>query len=144
MEIREVPWQATLKLRSEVLRPGLPIEKSHFPGDDAETTFHLAALIDSDVAGIATFFPEASPLFSARHPYRLRGMAVDPTRRRAGIGRQLVLAGEKKLRGLACDLLWFNAREAAFDFYVSLGYRFASDMFEIEGVGPHKVMYKKF
>lgn len=142
--ISEVPWQSTLTLRRDVLRPGLPLEQSHFPCDQGPSTFHLGAHQDDKIVGVATYFPEISPLLPAKKAYRLRGMAVDPALRRSGIGRHLIIAGEKKLAALNCDLLWFNAREAAFSFYAALGYQFLGELFEIPGIGPHKVMYKRF
>lgn len=121
---------------------------SEFPCDLDSKTFHLGGYLDLKLVGIATFHPENLPSeisFRDRgqRPYRLRGMAVDPDIHRRGIGRHLLAAGETVLQDLGCDLLWFNARENAFQFYESLGYSFSSEIFDIPGVGPHKVMLKK-
>lgn len=158
----QISWQQTLPLRQSVLRPGLPPEQSHFPGDEDEGTFHIGA-IDPEtqqVVGIGSFRrdilpsqpdlinPDGSPLSAsvreARNPYRLRGMAVDPAYRRRGIGDRVLQTGETELLRQGCELLWFNARSDAFKFYESNGYQFASPLFSINGVGPHKVMLKKF
>lgn len=70
-------------------------------------------------------------------------MAVDPLHHRKGIGGKLLVEGERMLLARQADLLWFNARENAFKFYESMGFRYASEIFDIPGVGPHKVMFKK-
>lgn len=159
---QKIRWQDTLPLRQSVLRPGLPPEQSHFPGDDDEGTFHLGAVNSSTqiVVGIGSFRRDALPaqpallapdgsalsdeILKALKPYRLRGMAVHPDFRRQGIGDRILQAGEAELRHLGCEILWFNARIDAFKFYHSNGYEFASELFSINGVGPHKVMLKKF
>lgn len=130
-------------LRQKVLRPGLPRQESIFDCDAWPETFHLGFFKQGRLAGIATFFPEKYAAFKAEKPFRLRGMAVDPQFHRQGIGRQLLSAGENELQVKKVDLLWFNARENAFAFYQSMGFQFVTDLFDIPGVGPHKVMLKK-
>lgn len=127
-----------------MLRPNLPIEESHFDCDTKPQTFHLGGYFQGELVGIATFFPESCPQFPARFPFRLRGMAVDPAKQGLGIGKLILQHGERELIEKDSDLLWFNARESAFRFYQSMNYQFASELFEIPGVGPHKVMLKKF
>lgn len=126
-----------------MLRPNLPIEESHFDCDSKPQTFHLGGYFQGELVGIATFFPEDCPQFKATLPYRLRGMAVDPLKQGLGIGKLILHHGELALIEKNSDLLWFNARETAFRFYQSMSYQFASELFEIPGVGLHKVMLKK-
>ncbi len=144
MEVRRVPAESTLHLRSSTLRQGLPLEASIFDNDDLPETIHYGAFLSDSLVGVGTFFPEKFPGLAARHPFRLRGMAVDPQVRRSGAGRALLVAAEKDLRAAGVDLLWFNAREAAFSFYSAVGYEFFGELFDIPGVGPHKVMFKRF
>lgn len=145
MKTRRIQWEETLDLRSRVLRPGMPIEACYFNNDREIETLHFGTF-DKDKALIAvgTFHPESFVNMSAVKPFRLRGMAVDPERRRRGAGRELLIHAEKELRNISVDFLWFNARQVAFDFYQALGYQFYGDVFDIEDVGPHKVMYKRF
>lgn len=117
--------------------------ESEFPCDQLETTFHLGARFKDVLCGIATFFPEDSGKIDSENPYRLRGMAVDPQFHRQGIGRKILTKGLEILRDRNVDLLWFNAREEAFEFYESMGFAFATKMFVIPDVGPHKVMYRR-
>ena len=42
-----------------------------------------------------------------------------------------------------CNLLWFNARETAVDFYKKMGYTVIGESFIINDIGTHFVMYKK-
>lgn len=144
MLIKKIPWQETLDLRSRVLRPGLPIREAQFKGDDAPETIHYGVFEGGQILGVATFFPETFPELKAKNPFRLRGMAVDPARRRTGAGRALLEFAEKELSARSVDLIWFNAREVAFPFYLALGYEFCGGLFDLPGVGPHKVMFKTF
>jgi GNAT superfamily N-acetyltransferase len=146
MKIQLISRNETFELRHRVLRPSQPQSAVEYKEDLRPGTFHLGALIDSAIVGVATFTPEAVPsiLPPAMQPFRLRGMAVDPLMKRQGVGRQILLTAEQRLIKLNCDLLWFNAREAAFQFYESLDFEYAGDLFEIEPIGPHKVMYKRF
>lgn len=159
--LQNIHWRDTLPLRQAVLRPGLPPAASHFPGDEEEDTFHVGAVDPATglVVGIGTFrrdpLPAAPALILADGrplpeadrarplPYRLRGMAVHPDHRRRGIGEKILREGERQLRARGAGLLWFNARRDAFAFYAANGYEFVSELFSIDGVGPHKVMLKR-
>jgi GNAT superfamily N-acetyltransferase len=142
-EIRVVDAEATLEMRSRVMKPFLTPQECRNPGDDDPLTLHLAAYQGDRIVGIATFLPEAHLFFpKAKTPYRLRGMASDPSLHRQGVGRSLVDEGVRRLVQRGCDLLWFNAREKAFPFYEALGYTMVGEMFDIDRIGPHKVMYK--
>ena len=113
MIIKPISSQQTLDLRHRVLRPGLPIEACHFDGDDSPETVHYGAFLGDSIIGIATFFPENALFIESQKPYRLRGMAVDPSRRRTGAGRAIIGFAERQLQEFAVDLIWFNARENA-------------------------------
>jgi GNAT superfamily N-acetyltransferase len=144
MKIRVINRSETFDLRHRVLRPTQPLTSVEFKEDLRPGTFHLGAVHEGSILGIATFTPEATPavLPNSMNPFRLRGMAVEPSLKRQGVGRNLLTFAEQKLVHLGCDLLWFNARESAFDFYANLNFQFIGDLFEIETVGLHKVMYK--
>lgn len=146
MQLRFVRPEQVLDLRAKVLKPFLQPHECVLPGDDDPLGFHLGASLELDgpLIGIATFMMERHPsLFAEYHHHaRLRGMASDPSTRRLGVGRRLVLQGIDELERRGADLLWFNARETAFAFYESLGFLYASEMFDLPQIGPHKVMYK--
>lgn len=145
-EIRFISAMETHPLRARVLRPGRPFNEAQFDCDHLPDCFHLGAFANENVPiGVATLYPETSPLWpKVVASFRLRGMAVDPAWRRHHIGRQLLLAAETEVLRRGGQLLWFNAREAAFPFYRACGYVEHSELFDIPGVGPHKVMMKRF
>lgn len=60
-----------------------------------------------------------------------------------GLGKELLLAGEKELQK-TCEkpLLWFNARESAVDFYSKFGYSKIGEPFMIPNVCVHIVMFR--
>jgi len=146
-KIKEVDFRDTLSLRCKVLKPHLTEQECINPGDLRSGSFHFAAFsinssFDAEPLGIASFEIENHPQLKANLAYRLRGMATDESARNVGLGRQLVLLGETKIRSQNGDLLWFNAREIAFPFYQSLGFQSWGEIFDISPIGPHKVMYK--
>jgi GNAT superfamily N-acetyltransferase len=124
------------------LKPHLSEADCVNPGDLQPDTFHLAAIYENGIVGIASFEMESHPDLPAQNPARLRGMATDPNFHRKGIGRNLVNRGIEILRTNNVDLLWFNARINAFPFYQSLGFDFHGEYFDLPKIGPHKVMYK--
>ncbi|MBX2995192.1 MAG: GNAT family N-acetyltransferase [Bdellovibrionaceae bacterium] len=146
MHFRFIRAEQTLELRAKVLKPFLQPHECVVPGDDDPNGFHLGASLELDgpLIGIASFMMERHPALFLEHQNhaRLRGMASDPTVRRRGVGRGLVLRGLQELGPRGADLLWFNARANAFAFYESLGFLYASEMFDLPQIGPHKVMYK--
>jgi ribosomal protein S18 acetylase RimI-like enzyme len=55
----------------------------------------------------------------------------------------LVTHAEELLKSQKVDLIWFNARENAADFYQKMGYEIMGNAFDIPDVGIHYVMWKK-
>ena len=141
--IRPIQASETYKMRLEILRPNETLEKCMYPGDKVQGAVHLGAFFEGRLVGIVTCSPEASHLFVAPRQFRIRGMAVLPEFRRHNIGSELVAEIEEHLRLDGPVWIWFNAREVAFRFYESLGYQYASAIFEMEGIGPHRVMFKE-
>lgn len=129
-----------LGLRHAVLRPGRPLESARFAGDDDPATVHLAArLVDSGaVVGCATLM--RSP-YGDEPAWQLRGMATRADLVRRGIGGAVLDAAERAVRERGGPpLLWCNARLAAVPFYERGGWRVASAVFDVPGIGPHHVM----
>ena len=139
-KIQEISAEQTYRLRHKLLRPLESLEACAFIEDTWTGAFHLGAFVDETLVGIASFFPQAYKDYP--NAYRLRGMASDSTRHGQGIGRSLLEAAFIELNKRSVSTLWCNAREVAFGFYEKMGFRYDSEMFEIPGVGPHKVMLK--
>ncbi len=144
IDIQFVPAEAIYSLRHKVLRPHQTLNDCIYPADAWANTFHLAAKINGQIVGIATFHEEESSDLKADLPYRLRGMATDFSFHQQGIGRKVLESGMQELKRRNCDLLWFYAREIAFPFYEKLGFSYLGPLFDIPGIGPHKTMYKYF
>ena len=127
-------------LRHAVLRAGKPREAARYPGDDAPSTRHFAAVEGGHVICCLTFLRSE---WEGQPAWQLRGMATAPERRRGGIGQKLLLHAEAALRHeTPGDSFWCNARSGAVGFYEKLGWRVVSAEFDIAGVGPHVKMEK--
>jgi len=60
-----------------------------------------------------------------------------------GFGKLLLDEAEKTLKNQGVEILWCNARTVALGFYKKLGYQLVGNVFQVEQVGPHFVMFKK-
>ena len=133
-----------IALRQAVLRPGLPREASIYNVDALPTTRHLVAVVDGDarIVGCATIFPE--PFEGRADASRLRGMAVAPEVRGAGVGRKILLAIDEMMRAhTPVPLLWCNARVTAIGFYQRCGWTVVSGEFDVPGIGLHVNMTRQ-
>ncbi len=141
IQVRLISAAEALPLRAQVLRPGQPLQNAVLPHDQREDTFHVGAFSNGHLVCVATFHEDVFPELKAERPYRLRGMGTNTAFHGQGLGRMVLEYGLQILRERGCDLMWCNAREAAFPFYERLGLQYLGDMFDITGIGPHKVMY---
>ncbi len=141
-DIRLVKPHETYGLRHSILRPHQPIEACRYDGDFSPSAFHIGGFLNHNIVCILSGYEEVHPDLKAQKPFRLRAMATAPHLRRQGWAKDALLRAEQEVRARGGDLIWFNAREVAFPFYVSMGYDYFSDMFEIVPIGPHKVMGK--
>jgi GNAT superfamily N-acetyltransferase len=146
-EIREVSTVDTFALRHSVLRPHQSIDDCQYPGDNETTTFHVGAVKDKTIIGIATVLRDVESRyqkFDSEQQMRLRGMAVAPDQQGQGIGRAILNSCLEIAQQRDCRVFWCNARLIAVDFYLAAGFQILNDeTFEIEGIGPHHVMFKK-
>ena len=141
--IRFIQVEDTLAIRNDILREGkLTLDQCRFPGDEAEAAFHLGYFDQEKLVCIATFHPKDHEKFAGKG-FQLRGMATLEAYRGKGIGNQVVNFAIVYLRGQKANYLWCNARKAALQFYIGLGFEIVSDEFEVAGIGPHHVLYLK-
>ncbi len=145
--IRALESHETIAVRQLVLRPNQPIEACHFVGDEAADTFHFGAVTSAgEVIGVSTVLcchESRYQQFSSQRQLQLRAMAVLPDFQRQGTGKALLNVCLKEAAKRDCKTLWCNARSSAVDFYLKGGLSIVNeDAFEIEGVGPHHVMFK--
>jgi len=133
--VRVVGAEAVVDLRHRVLRCGLARETAIFPGDEAETSRHFAAVDENGrVVGCLTLHLNA---LEGEPAYKLRGMATDEAVRGTGVGKMLMEAAEQFVLGTQVRLMWCNARTSARGFYERMGWQVVSEVFEIPTAGPH-------
>jgi GNAT superfamily N-acetyltransferase len=142
-DLRPITAQQARIVRLPVLRAGFPPETAVFDHDDDPTTLHLGAFDGGRLVGVATFFPEPYPNDPAPTAWRLRGMATIPDMQRRGIGRALMLKGMDAATQAGAELMWFNARITALEFYRSLGFVAVGDEVVHPMSGAHYVMFKR-
>jgi predicted GNAT family N-acyltransferase len=112
----------THPLRASVLRSGTLSSEVRFDDDDRPDTVHLGITIDGAVVAISTWIPRAHPDHPNLVGVQLRGMATDPARRGAGLGRQLLEAGIERSAAAGAELVWARARDSALEFYLAHGF----------------------
>lgn len=156
--LRRATLDDIFALRHAELRPGLPRASAEFAGDGKPTTRHFAAFTTGaappspgdgtelrhsaasshDAIACTSFMVEP---YEGRAAHQMRGMATRADLVRRGVGSALLRYAIADLVAReAARLFWCNARIAAVPFYRGMGWRIASDVFDIPTVGPHRVM----
>jgi GNAT superfamily N-acetyltransferase len=141
--ILPIHYQETHMIRQEVLRKGKPIETCYFTGDTEKSTAHFGFFHEKQLIGVVSVFNSPSTLFQEKSQFQIRGMAVLDKFQQNGIGNQLLLHAENYCKQQKVEIIWFNAREKAVQFYKKTAYQILGDAFEIPEVGMHYVMYKQ-
>ena len=127
---------AHLDLRWKVLRVGKPRHTAHYEGIDIDPrTRFLVAYHENKMVGCSTL--QTDPRDGAI--YRIRGMAVDFEFQNNGIGSRIVEMLQKYAKENNSGI-WCNARIRAVPMYERRGFVIISEVFEIEGIGPHHDM----
>ncbi len=70
-------------------------------------------------------------------------MATLPNFRNKRAGSSLIQKAEQILKERKANILWCNGRITVTDYYKRLGFQEHGEIFEIEPIGLHKVLYKK-
>jgi len=146
MKILRISANDTYPIREEVLLPkGSPNNLIKFEGDDDEDiSFHLGAFKEGHLVSVASFFYERNPKFQDMHQYQLRGMATLAEYQNQGLSRELLKMAFPIIKQNFCTLLWCNARLNAQGFYEKVGFSVLDgNVFNIESIGPHVLMYKQ-
>lgn len=143
LELRRAALDEILPLRHAVLRPGLLLDTARFAGDDEPATRHFGAFPRPGGAAVACVSCMRRPRAGA-DAWQIRGMATRADLAGRGIGRALLTVA---LDGLRAEdgprLLWCNARVTALRFWERAAWTVASDVFDIPGVGPHRVLERR-
>lgn len=153
--VRRARVDEIFPLRHAVLRPGRRVSDSVYAEDD--DAVHVGAWEPNDgdgdmLVGCATVFPEpwtgttttgttiGTTTGPAPEPraWRLRGMAVDPSRQGTGIGGRVLAEAVGAAREAGAPLLWANARTTALRFYQRNGWVVAGEEYVTTDTGlPH-------
>ncbi|MDP9047813.1 MAG: GNAT family N-acetyltransferase [Bacteroidota bacterium] len=132
-----------LTIRKDILRPNLStLNDCRFPTDKLPGAFHLGLYLQGQLVCIASFHPQSYNKYTG-NGFQLRGMATVEKYRGRGLGNQLLNFAIVYLRGQKVNYLWCNARKTALQFYLDMGFEIISSEFEVQGVGPHYVLYAK-
>jgi GNAT superfamily N-acetyltransferase len=137
-DCRSIAAEDCVPLRSEVLRPGQPLDACRFPFE--EEWKHFGVFLSGSLISIVSAHPEAN--FGEQRAWRVRGMATSLSLQGRGAGGAALGALMGWARAEKVPLLWCNAREKAIPFYERHGFTVESELFDLRGVGPHKVMKK--
>ena len=149
IEVRLVGAEDVVALRRKVLRQGMPAETAIFPGDNEPEAFHLGAVRNHEIVGVATFLLRPYPLdAAASRAWQLRGMAVDPALQGQGVGTRILDSAIETLRHELFRrderhvpaILWCKARIKAVEFYRRNGWVTEGDEFDIANFGKHFLM----
>ncbi|MCY8520122.1 GNAT family N-acetyltransferase [Bacillus atrophaeus] len=141
--VNEISAEDTYEIRHMILRPHQTIEQCKYEQDKEEGSFHLGAFFDGTLISIASFYRQDHPLIEASPSYQMRGMATLPGYRKQRAGSTLVTRAEQKLADMGAKTVWCNARCHVQGYYEKLGWKDTGDPFDLPGIGPHIVMYKK-
>ena len=140
--VRRADLATIFGLRHAVLRSGLPEATARYDRDSADDAAHFGAFDGDALLGCVTIYREPLDREAA---WRLRGMAVADWAEGRRVGRALL--GEVDRHVIAAvgspRLVWCNARLPAVGFYERCGWATAGGVFEISGVGPHRVMVRR-
>ena len=143
IKIKQISGLDTIPIRHAVLRKGKPIEACPIPQDNLDSTYHFGLFYQDKLVGVCTFVIDRSPYFKDAIQYRLRAMGVLENYQGFHFGKQLLAHGVAFLKDKNVELLWFNARVIAINFYKNNDFETIGDVFDIPNVGDHYVMHKK-
>jgi predicted GNAT family N-acyltransferase len=137
---KQIPFGSSLHedaiaLRREILRKPLNLDFTELELSNESDSWHLAALIDHNLAGTLVLKPFGNKLC------KMRQVAVSSNMQGKGIGKKLVLFSEEFMAAKGIKKIELHARETAVPFYLSLNYSLIPSMFLEVGI-PHFKMFK--
>ncbi|MGN4426189.1 GNAT family N-acetyltransferase [Bacillus cereus group sp. MYBK30-1] len=141
--VKNIDGSETYVLRQKILRPNQLLADCKYSSDYEVDTFHLGAFVNDELISIASFSKEIHPDLQTGIHYRLRGMATLPNFRNQHAGGSLIHKATQVLRERKANILWCNGRITVTDYYKRIGFHEHGEIFEIDPLGLHKVMYKE-
>jgi GNAT superfamily N-acetyltransferase len=125
MDIRRIPWQATLPLRQRVLWPQASLAALQLADDEAG--LHFGAFAGDELICVAS-------LFIRDGEARLRKFATATPHQGRGLGSAMLRHLIEEARQAGCHALWCDARESALAFYRRFGLHEEGPRFHKEGL----------
>ncbi|MBD1380283.1 GNAT family N-acetyltransferase [Metabacillus arenae] len=142
MNIKQIKPEDTYEIRQKVLRPNQTINECKYEGDEFKGSFHIGAFAHEKLICIASFYHQAHLEIEGSCQYRLRGMATLEEFRNLKAGSNVIYFAENLLKKQGADVWWCNARTDVEAYYQKLGLCKKGDVFNIDPLGPHIIMYK--
>jgi GNAT superfamily N-acetyltransferase len=141
--IKHINPEDTYQIRHIVLRPNQTIDECKYADDFNQNAFHLGAFLHGKLISIASYYEEHNKNLEGKVQYRLRGMATLNDFRNLRAGSALIEFAEAILKNRRADNWWCNARISASSYYEKMGLSAFGEVFTIDPLGPHKLMWKK-
>src|SRR5687767_12023781 len=138
--IRPIAPEQMHVLRQRILRAHQTLAEMEYPGDRDADTIHFGAFDGDTLVGIASIYREQWKDDPQPGDWRLRGMAVDDSRRSGGIGAALLMARGEHISAHGGPRPWCYARTPACGFYEKFGLTTRSEVWDDGQIGPHVVM----
>ena len=147
MELVALTSDEVWPLRTVVLRPNYEEEGrlAEFEGDDDPSTHHYGLRThQGEIVAVLSYMRAQAPDELGQPAARLRGMAVAEGWRRQGLGARLLEGSLARLAIREPDLkvVWCHARVSAVEFYRREGFQRHGEVFEVDQIGPHVVMWR--
>lgn len=142
--VKQVQVEDIIPIRHCVLRKNKPIEDCYFTGDHHIDTYHLGVFLLNKLAGICTLVQNQKEINNFNFTHQLRGMAILPEYQGKYLGKELLDFLPDFLKQKNIAKVWCNARIHAVPFYQKNGYTCIKKPFDIQYIGMHQLMYKRY
>ncbi|MFK7826443.1 MAG: GNAT family N-acetyltransferase [Oligoflexales bacterium] len=135
--LKEVSVIGLMPMRIKILRPNGPESDCKFPGDHKPNSRHIGLYDSGFLAGIGSVIQESEDGQMDQGVWRIRGVAVEGSYRKQGIGSKIVEDLVKHVKAQGGKKIWCNARTSAIRLYQKHEFSVASDEFILPVIGPH-------
>jgi GNAT superfamily N-acetyltransferase len=142
IKIETITPEETYPIRHKVLRKRKPLESCIFEGNKCDSIFHFGFFENNGLKRVVSTYKQNSFIYYESVQFQVREMAIVDTEQKKGYRKLLMKYLEQFLNKEKTDLIWFNARESAVNFYKKLNYSTTEIPFEIKNIGTHLIMFK--
>ncbi len=124
LQIEQIPYYLTWKLRHEVMYPELTIEDIKLPEDPEG--LHFGLFTENTLTSVLS-------LFENNQEVQLRKFATVCAQQGKGFGQQLLVYAIHFVKDTGAKRLWCNARVNAMGFYAKQGFKATGNTFFSNG-----------